>query len=113
MSLACADACGPGQGYDGSAVRAALRDAREAAVHDTGGMTAAEARARMLPNAYVRLHSPPRCPLELTGAVRDAAVALALVRRILAFLVAAAGKLSQAQQVVLTWRCRREGGLKC
>lgn len=71
-----------GQGYDGSAVRAALRDAREAAVHETGGMTAADARARMLPNAYVRLHSPPRVPLELTGAARNAAVALALVRRI-------------------------------
>ena len=86
LSHAAATACrmsvcvALGQGYDGSAVRAALRDAREAAVHETGGMTAADARARMLPNAYVRLHSPPRVPLELTGAARNAAVALALVR---------------------------------
>ncbi|KAK9846551.1 hypothetical protein WJX81_006432 [Elliptochloris bilobata] len=63
--------------YNEAAVRAALADAREAAVSETGGLAFGDARARMLPHAYVRLHSPPRCPLELTGAMRDAAVALA------------------------------------
>lgn len=95
-------------------MRAALRDAREAAVHETGGMTAADARARMLPSAYVRLHSPPRVPLELTGAARNAAVALALVRRISAFLVAACGRGRQRLSMSsrLCWRAGVAGQLR-
>jgi len=60
-------------------VRSALTDVREAALADMGAQSA-EARPRMLPHAYVRLHTPPRVPLELAATLRDAAAALAHVR---------------------------------
>jgi hypothetical protein len=60
-------------------VRTALTDVREAALADMGVQNA-EARARTLPHAYVRLHLPPRVPLELAATLRDAAAALAHVR---------------------------------
>lgn len=65
-----------GQGYSKEQIDSVMAGSREAFLQNTGMSTYAELLENMLPDTRIRLHSPPRLPMELNWGLRLGAARL-------------------------------------